>query len=146
MTLDPPNDGTAPDGDRGDRSGDTVLTDGGQPSGRHESLWAATSDRTEYGPLNGDIRVDTAVLEGGIAGIATAFELVERGRTVAVVERDRILGWTTGRTTAKVTALHGLVYDHLIDHFGVERARQYADANQAAIDRVADTVDRLDID
>jgi len=147
MTLDPSTGATAPDGDRGAPSAsDSVLTDGGEPAGRHGSLWTATSEPTDYGPLDGDIRVDAAVVGGGIAGIATAFELVERGRTVAVVERDRILDWTTGRTTAKVTSLHGLVYDHLIDHFGAERARQYADANQAAIERVADTVDRLDVD
>ncbi|WP_436930860.1 FAD-dependent oxidoreductase [Halosimplex halobium] len=138
MTPDPPAGDTDRDGDRSEPDGD--------PAGRHESLWTATSEPTDYGPLDGDIRVDAAVVGGGIAGIATAFELVERGRSVAVVERERILDWTTGRTTAKVTALHGLVYDHLIDHFGVERARQYADANRAAIDRIADTVDRLDID
>ncbi|WP_436912275.1 FAD-dependent oxidoreductase [Halosimplex marinum] len=146
MTPDLPAGDTDPDGDPGSvLDGDVALADGGEPAGRHESLWTATSEPTDYGPLDGDVRVDAAVVGGGIAGIATAFELVERGRTVAVVERDRILDWTTGRTTAKVTALHGLVYDHLIDHFGERRARQYAEANQAAIERIADTVDRLDI-
>jgi hypothetical protein len=115
-------------------------------AGRHGSIWMDTSERTDYDPLDGDRHVDVAVVGGGIAGVTTAYELVQAGRSVAVLERDRILDATTGRTTAKVTSLHGLVYDHLIDHFGVERAQQYADANQTAIEHVADTVDALDID
>ncbi|WP_123538580.1 FAD-dependent oxidoreductase [Halosimplex salinum] len=125
-------------------SSDDSATD--SPAGRHESLWMDTSDRTDYGALDESLRVDTAVVGGGIAGVATAYELVEAGQSVAVLERDRILDGVTGRTTAKVTSLHGLVYDHLIDHFGVETARQYADANEAAIEHVAETVDALDID
>ena len=117
-----------------------------EPTGRHESLWMDTADRTDYGPLEGDLHVDTAIVGGGIAGITTAHQLVDAGQSVAVLERDRILDGTTGRTTAKVTALHGLVYDHLLEHFDGERARQYADANQTAVEHVASTVDDLEID
>jgi len=116
------------------------------PNGRHEPLWLATSDRTDYDPLDGELRVDTAVVGGGIAGVTTAAKLDAADQSVALLERDRILGGTTGRTTAKVTSLHGLVYDELIDSFGVDRARQYAAANQAAIEDIARTVERRDID
>ncbi len=125
---------------------DDSLSPPDAPEGRHESVWFPTSDRTDYGPLDGDRTFDTAVVGGGIAGITTAAKLDEAGQTVAVLERDRILGGTTGHTTAKVTSLHGLVYDTLIDNFGAEKARQYAAANQAAVDDIAATVDRRDID
>ncbi|MDG5776614.1 FAD-dependent oxidoreductase [Haloarculaceae archaeon H-GB2-1] len=115
-------------------------------AGVHESLWIDTSDRTTYDSLDGDRRVDVAVVGGGIAGVSTAFELEEAGQTVALLERDRILDGTTGRTTAKVTSLHGLVYDHLLNHFGVEKAKQYADANQWAIDAIEDRVEAFDVD
>lgn len=116
------------------------------PEGRHEPVWTATSDRTDYDPLGGDRSVDTAVVGGGIAGITTAAKLDEAGQTVALLERDRILGGATGHTTAKVTSLHGLVYDELLGSFGEEQARQYATANQRAIEDIADTVERRDID
>ncbi|MDS0284614.1 FAD-dependent oxidoreductase [Haloarcula onubensis] len=116
------------------------------PEGRHEPVWFATSDRTDYDPLDGDRTVDTAVVGGGIAGITTAAKLDAAGQTVALLERDRILDGTTGHTTAKVTSLHGLVYDRLLDRFGAELTRQYAAANQAAIDDIAETVQRRDID
>jgi len=112
----------------------------------HEPIWFDTSDTTEYDPLDGNRRVDTAIVGGGIVGVTTAAKLDERGQTVAIIERDRILTGVTGRTTAKVTSLHGLIYDDLIEQFGVEKARQYAEANQAAIADIAYTVSSRDID
>jgi glycine/D-amino acid oxidase-like deaminating enzyme/nitrite reductase/ring-hydroxylating ferredoxin subunit len=116
------------------------------PAGRHEPVWIATSESTDYGALEDGLHVDTAVVGGGIAGITTAAKLDAAGQTVALVERDRILNGVTAHTTAKVTSLHGLIYDRLIDTFGEENARQYAAANQAAIEDIADTVESRDID
>ena len=67
---------------------------------------------------------------------------------MAVLEAGRICSGTTGYTTAKVTSLHGLVYRELVERHGLERATAYADANQAAIARIADLVasDRIDCD
>ena len=116
------------------------------PEGRHEPVWTAMSDRTDYDPLGGDRAVDTVVVGGGIAGITTAAKLDAAGQTVALLERDRILDGATGHTTAKLTSLHGLVYGDLLDSFGEAQARQYAAANQRAIEDIADTVERRDID
>lgn len=114
--------------------------------GQHEPIWLDTTPETDYGALDDKVSVDTAVIGGGIAGITTAFELRNAGQSVALLERDRLLRWVTGHTTAKLTSLHGLIYAHLCDHFGQQRARQYADANEAAIDRIEGTVQKHDID
>ena len=116
------------------------------PHGTHESIWLDTSPQTAFDALDGPLRVDTVVVGGGIAGISTAHELDASGQTVALVERDRILNGVTGRSTAKVTSQHSLTYDSLIDNVGEAAARQYADANQAAIETIADTVEAYDID
>lgn len=116
------------------------------PAGRHESLWLATTPTTAYEPLAGNCHVDTAVIGGGIAGITTAAKLREAGQSVALFERDRILRAVTGHSTAKLTALHGLPYRRLRRHFGERGASLYAQANQAAIDDVAGTVDQEAID
>lgn len=115
-------------------------------TGKHESIWMDTSSPTDYGSLESNRRVDVAIVGGGIAGVTTAAKLEDEGLEVALLERDRVLNGVTGRTTAKVTALHGLIYDHLIDYFGVDRARQYAAANQAAIDDIEATVENRSID
>jgi glycine/D-amino acid oxidase-like deaminating enzyme/nitrite reductase/ring-hydroxylating ferredoxin subunit len=48
---------------------------------------------------------------------------------------------TTGHTTAKLTVGHNLVYSDLIERYGVEVARLYAESNQAAIELIAGIVD-----
>jgi len=114
--------------------------------GEPRSLWLDTTQSTDFAPLDGDLRVDVAVVGGGIAGITTATHLREAGRTVALLEADRVLEAVTGHTTAKITAQHGLIYDHLRSTFDGRTARLYAEANEAAIEDVATRVDERDID
>ncbi len=115
-------------------------------SPRPESLWLATTPTTDYAPLEDDLTVDAAVVGGGITGLSAAIELQAAGRSVAVLEADRIVESTTGHTTAKLTSQHGLCYDRLVSQFGEGTARQYAAANEAAIETVERRVEELDVD
>ncbi|WP_292492454.1 FAD-dependent oxidoreductase [Methanoculleus sp. 10] len=108
--------------------------------GMAESYWVATSPETAFPPLDGAGRADVTVIGGGIAGITTAFLLKRAGLTVALIDAYRIITGATGHTTAKITSLHRLIYTGLIDRFGSGKARQYADANQAAIEAIASLV------
>jgi glycine/D-amino acid oxidase-like deaminating enzyme/nitrite reductase/ring-hydroxylating ferredoxin subunit len=114
--------------------------------GRHQSLWTGTTPRTDFPALEGDLRVETAVVGGGIVGVTAALECAEAGREVALLESDRVVEGVTGKTTAKVTAKHGLIYADLLEMHGRERARDYAEANAAAIEAVASRVEEFDID
>lgn len=113
---------------------------------RNPSVWVATSPTTSYPALAGDTTVDVAVVGGGITGLTTALLLKQGGARVAVIEAGRVASGTTGYTTAKVTALHGLVYAQLVAEHGEEAARRYAEANAAAVERVASLVDELGIE
>ncbi|MFG2553905.1 FAD-dependent oxidoreductase [Streptomyces sp. NPDC048581] len=97
-------------------------------------------------PPAGDLAVDVAVVGGGIAGLSTAWELVRQGREVAVLEAGRLAAGVTGHTTAKLTALHTLIYDRLRRTRGPEGARLYARSQTAAIRHAADIVAELGID
>ena len=122
------------------------MNDRSDLPGRDASLWLDTTRRTDYPPLEGDLRVDTAVVGGGIVGVSAALQCAERGRDVALLEADRIVEGVTGRTTAKVTAQHGLMYDDLLDKHGREVARQYAEANAAAIAEIEARIEDHDIE
>ncbi|MGN0794467.1 MAG: FAD-dependent oxidoreductase [Aristaeellaceae bacterium] len=97
------------------------------------SLWQRTVSLPEYPPLAGDERTEVCVIGGGMAGLLTAYLLRERGVSVIVLEADRIASGQTGRTTAKITGQHELIYDRLIRQQGEDRAAQYARANAGAI-------------
>ncbi|MDQ3814060.1 MAG: FAD-dependent oxidoreductase [Armatimonadota bacterium] len=105
--------------------------------GKPTSLWLDTTPDTNFRELIAGLQVDVAIVGGGIAGLTAATLLKEAGKTVAVLEAGRILHGVTGYTTAKLTSLHTLIYDDLIRHFGEEKARAYAEANEAAIERIA---------
>ena len=112
----------------------------------HDSPWTAAAQPQKFPALNGDHHVDVAVIGGGITGLTTALLAQRNGATVAVIEAERIAAGTTGRTTGKVTSQHGAMYQHLVDRHGETKARLYAEANQAGLDLVAETVERLAID
>lgn len=109
--------------------------------GRPISLWLATTPETHFPTMEKDVTADVAVIGGGIAGIATAYLLKQAGVTVSVVEAGRVVESVTGNTTAKITSQHSLIYDHLISQFGEDGARQYADAQTAAIKKIASLVE-----
>ncbi|MBS4176746.1 FAD-dependent oxidoreductase [Lederbergia citrea] len=96
------------------------------------SFWIESTKLETFPTLDKDIDVEVAIIGGGITGISTAFNLVKEGFKVAVFEASSVLNGTTGHTTAKITAQHGLIYDELISHFGEESAKQYFEANENA--------------
>ncbi|MEZ5927395.1 MAG: FAD-binding oxidoreductase [Parvularculaceae bacterium] len=68
-----------------------------------QSYYAATAnDASRYPALDGDISVDVCIIGGGFSGVASALTLAERGRSVALVEANRI-GWgASGRNGGQV--------------------------------------------
>ena len=79
----------------------------GSSSGTHEHIdshhAAALGEAVRYPALEGEHRVDVAIVGGGLTGAATALGLAERGVSVALVEARRI-GWgASGRNGGQLT-------------------------------------------
>src|SRR5699024_4337071 len=66
--------------------------------------------------------------------------LQKAGKSVALLEADWVLNGTTGHTTAKITAQHGLIYDELLSTVGKKQARLYFEANRDALTFIDDLV------
>lgn len=98
-----------------------------------ESVWRQQCDIKRHSSLTKDLNAEVAIIGGGMAGILIADALQRSGHQVVVLEADRIAGGQTQNTTAKITAQHGLKYAKLIQQFGKDQARQYAQANQTAV-------------
>src|SRR3712207_3761379 len=111
------------------------LTDG-------NSYWVETTPSTEYAPLHGEVAVDVCVVGGGMTGLLTAWELVEAGLSVIVLERSTIASSVSGYTTAKLTSQHGLKYSHLEEHHSAEAASWYGSANERALARIVELTEQ----
>lgn len=121
------------------------MTRGPEIPGTAESYWMASAEHPSFPPLDADRSADVVVVGGGMAGLSTAWELTRAGRSVVVLEADRVAAGVSGYTTAKLSAAHGLVYDRLRRTRGPEGAALYARSQQAAVERVGAVAAELDI-
>ncbi len=96
--------------------------------------------------MQGDLKTDVLVIGGGLCGILCAYFLKKSGVECTVVEAGRVAGGVTSNTTAKITALHGLVYGDLAEKFGFEVAQKYLYANEQAILDFAKIAGQADCD
>ncbi|MFI5686563.1 FAD-dependent oxidoreductase [Streptomyces sp. NPDC051636] len=109
------------------------------------SYWLETAPGPSRPALTEDLDVDVAVIGAGVAGLSTAYELARAGLGVAVLEARRVAAGVTGHTTAKLTALHTLIYDKLRRTRGPEGARLYARSQSEAIEHAGALVGELGI-
>lgn len=110
-----------------------------------QSIWKKTTFPS-FDVLKRDIKTDVLIIGGGIAGILCAYHLKQAGMDPILLESDRLFSGTTGNTTAKLTVQHGLLYAKLLKTHGLETARLYAQANQAALDRYRKLCQKIDCD
>ena len=110
-----------------------------------ETCWDSEGIRRRPA-LRENLIADAAVIGAGLAGLLTAYELQRRGLNVIVLEADRIMSGVSGRTTAKITAQHGLIYSKLYDKVGETAARRYAASNLSAVEKFKRIIDKEKIE
>ena len=98
-----------------------------------QSIWGADIQMPRFSALKGDLRTDVLIIGGGLAGLLCARELTRAGVDCALIEENRIMQGVSGRTTAKLTAQHGLIYSRLLTQQGKHRAQLYWKANEQAV-------------
>ncbi len=108
------------------------------------SIWFENIELPSFPELKKDIKTDVLIIGGGIAGLLTAYMLHERNVPYVLVEKDRICGGATGNTTAKINVSHGLLYSKLLKSGGVQNAKMYLEANQAAFDKFSELCSEID--
>jgi glycine/D-amino acid oxidase-like deaminating enzyme len=86
---------------------------------RSHGLWELTAPPApETAELCGSIRVDTAIVGGGYAGLSAALHLAEAGANVALLEAVEIGFGGAGRNVGLVNAGMWVMPDRLADMLG----------------------------
>lgn len=111
-----------------------------------DSLWTKTVQMPRFQALKNNLSTDVLIIGGGMAGLLCARQLKQAGVDCVLVEQDRLCGGVTKNTTAKITVQHGLIYHKLMDLFGVEKAKLYLQANQAALEQYEELCRDIDCD
>lgn len=111
-----------------------------------QSIWTEDYNFKQREALNGDIKTDIAIIGAGISGILISFMLKEYGFNSIIIEAKKIASGITKNTTAKITSQHNLIYNKLIKNFGKEKAYQYAQANQLAIEKYEQIINQKNIE
>ncbi|QVK21013.1 FAD-dependent oxidoreductase [Mycoplasmatota bacterium] len=110
-----------------------------------KSLWDDV-DYNELDPLKENVETDVLIIGGGIAGISTAYHLIDSGKRVTLIDRDVCGRGVSLYTTGKLTFLQKLIYHKLEFYHGFEKARDYLFATKKIINEVSEIINENDID
>lgn len=100
------------------------------------SCWMESMPDVAAPPLTGEASCDLVVVGSGIAGLSSAYEAARFGQQVIVIDRGRICGGMTARTTAHLASEIDDFYSELIRAHGEEAARLYHESQVAAVNRI----------
>jgi hypothetical protein len=118
----------------------------GSPFHDQQSLWMDIVVAPDAEVLDGDHECDVAVIGSGIAGISTAYELCKRGKSVIVIDRGRICGGMTSRTSAHLAPLCDDLVSEMTKIKGKEATKRFCNSQAAAVDRIEEVQKKENID
>lgn len=106
------------------------------------SYYAATTvQQTEFPPLIKDIDVDVCVVGGGLAGLTAARELLKHGKSVALLEGNKI-GWgASGRNGGFVSDGYAEGVLNLEKQLGVDHAKALFDISREGTQYVRQNIE-----
>lgn len=114
---------------------------------KNKSIWINNNINNERLPkLDKDITCDVLIIGGGMAGLSTAYNLMDSKMNVVLIEKDRCGLGATSNNTGKLTWMQDLIYSRLSNNYNSEIAKAYYDSQVDAISLVLKTIKDNKID
>ena len=110
------------------------------------STWCATAAPYPSPALEQNVRADVCVIGAGIAGLTTAYLLAREGKSVVVLEKNKIGGGETSHTSAHLSNALDVGYRKIESLHGETGARLAAHSHSSAISRIDFIVAKEHID
>ncbi|MFV1442655.1 MULTISPECIES: NAD(P)/FAD-dependent oxidoreductase [unclassified Phaeobacter] len=112
-----------------------------------DSWYAATATPlAPFAPLTGDARADVCVVGGGYTGLSAALHLAEAGRSVILLEANRVGFGASGRNGGQLGSGQRMEQDGLENLLGTADAEKLWQLAENAKDLVKSLITRHDID
>ena len=113
---------------------------------KYYSIWKENVKKNSFDKLSSNKKCDVLIIGGGITGISSAYQLINKGLNVILVERNEIGGGITSRTTGKLTYLQDLIYSTLSNKYSYDIAYKYLNSQLDAINIVKNVISENNID
>ena len=91
-------------------------------------------------PLQGDIEVDVCIVGAGIAGLSCALELINLGKTVAIVEREAVAWGASGRSGGLVMAGWAQGLDAIEQRVGLKKSQALFELSVRGVDKIRQNI------
>ncbi len=99
-----------------------------------------------FNKLNKNIKCDTLIIGGGIAGLWCAYNLSKQGQKVCILEANKVGSGVTSGSTAILNYAQLIIYDTLIKKHGEKVAKRYLDDTINAINQIKNVTESENID
>src|SRR5688572_13714437 len=109
------------------------LEKGELTAGSNISYWTDSINQQYFPKLTADTEADVVIIGAGNSGLTIAYQLLESGKSVVVVEDGFIGSGETGRTSAHLTAALDSRYFDLEKMYGKEKTKLIASSHMLAI-------------
>lgn len=111
-----------------------------------QSIWKSFTSPVAFPALEKDIKVDVAIVGGGITGITVAEILHNKGFSVAVLEARRVGQGSTGHSTGNLYAVTEQLLHNLESKYDREKLEKVVESRQRAMNKIKSNVLEYDLD
>lgn len=116
--------------------------------GYRDSWYSLTANRLvmTLGPLRGEINADICVIGGGFTGISAAYELVQKGYSVVILEKDTLCGGASGKSGGQLLRGYAASPATMIDRYGFGNTKFMNNVSLEGLALILDRIRQHDID
>ena len=114
---------------------------------KNKSIWINNNINNKKMPkLDKNIECDVLIIGGGMAGLSTAYNLMNSNKKVVLIDKDKCGMGATSKNTGKLTWMQGLIYSKLSSNYNDDVAKLYFDSQIDAINSIRKIIEDNKID
>ena len=116
--------------------------------GYRDSWYSLTANRLvmTLGPLTEEINADVCIIGGGFTGISAAYELVQQGYSVVILEKDTLCSGASGKSGGQLLRGFAQSPRDMADRYGSDTARFMNNVSLEGLALILQRIRDLNID